>query len=97
MTNRQWRRICMPFLFAYVSVDMERAGEFERLRDECVITNAAFATSIRYVISPSNQLLLGLKFGVQNARCQTLYVENAYNTLCFSLFTHSLPDQSTWE
>ncbi|KAJ3853468.1 hypothetical protein EV368DRAFT_81560 [Lentinula lateritia] len=55
LTNHQFRRICMPFLFAYVEV-RGAYGDLEKLKAQCVI-NESFALSIRtidyYCYSPS--------------------------------------------
>ncbi|KAE9409263.1 hypothetical protein BT96DRAFT_1012842 [Gymnopus androsaceus JB14] len=48
MANHQWRRICIPFLFAYVRVSMIR-DEIKKLIADCT-TNNGFATSIRTLV-----------------------------------------------
>ena len=45
-TNRQLRRICFPFLFAYIVVNNN--ADAEKLKYQCA-ANEAFAASIRCV------------------------------------------------
>ncbi|KAJ3882657.1 hypothetical protein F5051DRAFT_449030 [Lentinula edodes] len=47
LANHQFRRICMPFLFAYVEV-RGAYGDLEKLKAQCVI-NESFALSIRTI------------------------------------------------
>ncbi|KAJ3928798.1 MAG: hypothetical protein NXY57DRAFT_1019486 [Lentinula lateritia] len=47
LTNHQFRRICMPFLFAYVEV-RGAYGDLEKLKTHCVL-NESFALSIRTI------------------------------------------------
>lgn len=55
-TNQQFRRLCLPFLFGYVSVKCNE--DLKRFVDRCIINNSALAASIRHDGFNSNQLNL---------------------------------------